>query len=569
MAGDRRSADDVAHRRGTHGPSSVRAVVRHRVPGSLLPRPVQGLRHPGRRRPRLVRDRRRFLGVGRQCRPRPAGPHGAVVVARDRGELRRGRGGGRRRRYGLCSSHHGRGGGRGEGPAPRAPPAPRGWDRRDRCGRRRHRLGRGGGAVATRRPHRPRSVASGVHPHLRERLGRLSHRSGPAVPRPPDDRRRPRPDLVGGGLRPARGDRRHAQPGRRARTGRSGWPSSALCAVPGGCFVWGRPWSVPSSPWPVWPRASRWTRPPTWPWPARGWPSAAWGRHGRAGRHVCVPVPRLWGWSSSVSSSPWCRPGTWPARSPAPGSRPPLPTAATSGRRRSTWPATICSSGSERPGSCCSGRRREALHRRLRPQRVPPAAGPGRTRRTRRPARRTGRCLRRAGPTPRGPSAWSAECGIACLVALLVQSSLDFLWHIPVIPVLTAVILATAATSEVRGEVAMDDDTPRRYAASAAPAVSRRRGVATMGRLRTKETLGVLGVVVAIAAGATLPIVLSATAGAHPRRRSGRWRRVRRRGSRGPRHRGRRHRGPIPLRPVFPPCRPAPTRGWPTVRRSR
>jgi O-Antigen ligase len=39
-------------------------------------------------------------------------------------------------------------------------------------------------------------------------------------------------------------------------------------------------------------------------------------------------------------------------------------------------------------------------------------------------------------------TAWSAECGIACLAALLAQSSLDFLWHIPVIPVLLAAILA-------------------------------------------------------------------------------------------------------------------------------
>jgi O-Antigen ligase len=43
-------------------------------------------------------------------------------------------------------------------------------------------------------------------------------------------------------------------------------------------------------------------------------------------------------------------------------------------------------------------------------------------------------------------TAWSAECGIACLAALLVQSSLDFLWHIPVIPVLMATVLALALT---------------------------------------------------------------------------------------------------------------------------
>ncbi|HEY5251944.1 MAG TPA: O-antigen ligase family protein [Acidimicrobiales bacterium] len=44
-------------------------------------------------------------------------------------------------------------------------------------------------------------------------------------------------------------------------------------------------------------------------------------------------------------------------------------------------------------------------------------------------------------------TAWSAECAIACLVALLVQSSLDFLWHIPVIPLLTATVLALATTA--------------------------------------------------------------------------------------------------------------------------
>jgi len=48
--------------------------------------------------------------------------------------------------------------------------------------------------------------------------------------------------------------------------------------------------------------------------------------------------------------------------------------------------------------------------------------------------------------------AWSAECGIACLVALLAQSSLDFLWHLPVIPVLMAVVLAVATSEGQRGE---------------------------------------------------------------------------------------------------------------------
>jgi hypothetical protein len=43
-------------------------------------------------------------------------------------------------------------------------------------------------------------------------------------------------------------------------------------------------------------------------------------------------------------------------------------------------------------------------------------------------------------------TAWSAECAIASLAALLAQSSLDFLWHIPVIPVLMASVLALAMT---------------------------------------------------------------------------------------------------------------------------
>jgi O-antigen ligase len=46
----------------------------------------------------------------------------------------------------------------------------------------------------------------------------------------------------------------------------------------------------------------------------------------------------------------------------------------------------------------------------------------------------------------RAATAWSAHCGAACLVALLVQSSLDFLWHIPVIPLLMATVLALATT---------------------------------------------------------------------------------------------------------------------------
>jgi O-antigen ligase len=79
------------------------------------------------------------------------------------------------------------------------------------------------------------------------------------------------------------------------------------------------------------------------------------------------------------------------------------------------------------------------------------------------------RLARRRG----GSSAWSADCGIACLVAFLVQSSLDFLWHIPVIPVLLAVVLATATTPPERGDGPMHDDAPKRYASPAAtPAVA-------------------------------------------------------------------------------------------------
>lgn len=57
-------------------------------------------------------------------------------------------------------------------------------------------------------------------------------------------------------------------------------------------------------------------------------------------------------------------------------------------------------------------------------------------------------------------TAWSAPCGIACLIAVLVQSSLDFLWHIPVIPVLMAVVLALSTTAEpvVRPERASPPD---------------------------------------------------------------------------------------------------------------
>jgi len=75
------------------------------------------------------------------------------------------------------------------------------------------------------------------------------------------------------------------------------------------------------------------------------------------------------------------------------------------------------------------------------------------------------------------PGAWSADGGIACLVALLVQSSLDFLWHIPVIPVLMAVVLAAATTPAPWRDGPVDHDAPERYASRAAtPAVSRAAG---------------------------------------------------------------------------------------------
>lgn len=55
------------------------------------------------------------------------------------------------------------------------------------------------------------------------------------------------------------------------------------------------------------------------------------------------------------------------------------------------------------------------------------------------------RLARRRGPDG-ATGAWSADCAMACLVALLVQSALDFLWHLPVIPVLMAVVLAIATS---------------------------------------------------------------------------------------------------------------------------
>jgi O-antigen ligase len=59
------------------------------------------------------------------------------------------------------------------------------------------------------------------------------------------------------------------------------------------------------------------------------------------------------------------------------------------------------------------------------------------------------------------PSSWPADAALAGLVALLVQSSLDFLWHLPVIPVLMAVVLALAMTPAPprREPLASEDDT--------------------------------------------------------------------------------------------------------------
>ncbi len=61
-------------------------------------------------------------------------------------------------------------------------------------------------------------------------------------------------------------------------------------------------------------------------------------------------------------------------------------------------------------------------------------------------------------------TAWSATCGIACLVAFLVQSSLDFLWHLPVIPVEMAVILALCLTPQDAPVGPVDAEPSKRYA---------------------------------------------------------------------------------------------------------
>jgi O-antigen ligase len=65
-----------------------------------------------------------------------------------------------------------------------------------------------------------------------------------------------------------------------------------------------------------------------------------------------------------------------------------------------------------------------------------------------------------------GDGAWSADCAVACLVALLVQSCLDFLWHIPVIPVLMAVVLALSTTPVVGVDGPVDAGAASRYAAN-------------------------------------------------------------------------------------------------------
>ncbi|HVC71916.1 MAG TPA: O-antigen ligase family protein [Acidimicrobiales bacterium] len=62
------------------------------------------------------------------------------------------------------------------------------------------------------------------------------------------------------------------------------------------------------------------------------------------------------------------------------------------------------------------------------------------------------------------PSPWPAVCAIACLAALLVQSSLDFLWHLPVIPVLMAVVLALSLAPEpTRGPEERPEERPEEH----------------------------------------------------------------------------------------------------------
>ncbi|MGH9018025.1 MAG: O-antigen ligase family protein [Acidimicrobiales bacterium] len=57
----------------------------------------------------------------------------------------------------------------------------------------------------------------------------------------------------------------------------------------------------------------------------------------------------------------------------------------------------------------------------------------------------TVRLARRRGGENASSGTWvTPSCAIACLVALVVESSLDFVWHLPVIPVLVAVVLAAA-----------------------------------------------------------------------------------------------------------------------------
>jgi len=64
------------------------------------------------------------------------------------------------------------------------------------------------------------------------------------------------------------------------------------------------------------------------------------------------------------------------------------------------------------------------------------------------------------------PGPWPADCAIACLVALLVQSSLDFLWHLPVIPVLMAVVIALAVAPAPPAAGALASEAGTSYARS-------------------------------------------------------------------------------------------------------
>jgi hypothetical protein len=64
------------------------------------------------------------------------------------------------------------------------------------------------------------------------------------------------------------------------------------------------------------------------------------------------------------------------------------------------------------------------------------------------------------------PGPVSAQCAIASLASLLIQSSLDFLWHLPVIPVLMAVVVAVTLASDDALKLAVDEMPSKRYDSS-------------------------------------------------------------------------------------------------------